>query len=86
MSPEEKKEILLKADKVLDEIRPFLMQDGGNVVVVDITDDYVLKIEFKGACCSCSMTDQTFKNGIEEIVRRSLPEIRSIQSITTINP
>jgi Fe-S cluster biogenesis protein NfuA len=85
MSPEEKKEIISKADKALDEIRPFLMQDGGNVDVVDVTDDYVLKIEFKGACCSCSMTDQTFKNGIEEIVRRTLPEIKSIQNITVVN-
>lgn len=85
MSPEEKKEIILKANIALDEIRPFLMQDGGNVDVVDVTDDYVLKIEFKGACCSCSMTDQTFKNGIEEIVRRSLPEIKSIQNITVVN-
>ncbi|MCX8079735.1 MAG: NifU family protein [Bacteroidia bacterium] len=86
MSPERKKEILNKANLALEEIRPFLMQDGGNVEVVDVTDDLVLKVEFKGACCSCSMTDQTFKNGIEEVIRKAIPEIKSIDNITQINP
>ncbi|MEX2596912.1 MAG: NifU family protein, partial [Salibacteraceae bacterium] len=49
----------------LDEIRPFLNEDGGDLKIVEITDDNVLRIEFTGACSSCSMNDMTFKNGVE---------------------
>jgi Fe-S cluster biogenesis protein NfuA len=81
MEEKKKRTLLKKADEALNEIRPYLIQDGGNVEVVDITDDMTLKITFLGSCCRCSMSDQTFRNGIEEIIRKNLPEIRAVENI-----
>ena len=63
----------------LDNIRPYLMADGGNVRVIEVTDDNVLKLEFVGNCGSCSMSTLTFKAGVEEALLKSVPEIKSIQ-------
>jgi Fe-S cluster biogenesis protein NfuA len=76
------KEILLKRiNTALDEIRPYLKDDGGDVEVVDITDDYILKIKLLGACGTCNMSTMTVSAGIEGAVRGSVPEIVSVESI-----
>lgn len=71
-------EILVKVEKSLDSIRPYLQNDGGNVKVVELTDDMTLKLEFLGACSSCSMSKMTFKAGIEEAIKRDVPEINNV--------
>jgi Fe-S cluster biogenesis protein NfuA len=70
-----------RVEDALDSIRPYLQADGGNVEVVEITDDQVLKLSLKGACRSCNMSHMTLKGGIEETVRRAVPEIKQIVSI-----
>lgn len=70
-----------RVEEALDSIRPYLEADGGNVEVVEITDDQTLKIELKGACKTCNMSHMTMKAGIEETVRRAVPEIKTIVSI-----
>lgn len=70
--------ILQKVEASLDRIRPFLERDGGNVKVVEISDEGMLSLEFTGACGSCSMSNMTFKNGIEENVKKDVPEIKSV--------
>ena len=55
-----------KVEEALDQIRPYLQADGGNVSLVEITDDFVVKVELLGACKSCSMSMMTMKAGIEE--------------------
>ena len=62
----------------LDNIRPYLLADGGDVRIVEITDDNVLKLEFMGNCGSCRMSTMTFKAGVEEAVLKAVPEIKSI--------
>ncbi len=62
----------------LDSIRPYLIADGGNVKITELTEDKVLKLEFVGACGSCPMSTMTFKAGVEEAIRKSVPEIQSI--------
>lgn len=71
-----------KVEAALDTIRPYLEADGGNVEVVEITSDQTLKIELKGACRTCNMSHMTMRSGIEETIRRSVPEIRNIISVT----
>jgi Fe-S cluster biogenesis protein NfuA len=70
-----------RVEEALDTIRPYLEADGGNVEVIEITDDQTLKIELKGACKTCHMSTMTMRSGIEETIKRAVPEIKNIISI-----
>lgn len=70
-----------RVEASLDNIRPYLVADGGNVKVLEITQDHVLRLEFVGNCGSCKMSTMTFKAGVEEAVKRSVPEVRSIEVV-----
>ncbi len=70
-----------RVEASLDSIRPYLLADGGNVKVLDISDDHILKLEFLGNCGSCPMSTMTFKAGVEEAIKKSVPEIKSIEVI-----
>jgi len=70
-----------RVEEALDSIRPYLAADGGNVEVVEITQDQDLKIEMKGACKTCNMSQMTIKAGIEETIRRAVPEIKNIIAV-----
>ncbi|MBO3270988.1 MULTISPECIES: NifU family protein [Hymenobacter] len=73
--------LLPRIEQALDGIRPYLAADGGNVRVLDITDDMVLQLELLGACGTCPMSPMTLKAGVEESVKKAVPEIRSVQAI-----
>jgi len=77
---------LERIEASLDTIRPYLEADGGNVRVFDLSLDNVLKLEFMGACGSCPMSTMTFKAGVEEAVKRAVPEIKSIEVINITHP
>lgn len=70
-----------KVEDALDTIRPYLQADGGNVEVVEIMDGTILKLELIGACKTCNMSQMTMKAGIEETIRRAVPEIKEIISV-----
>ncbi|MFN3800422.1 NifU family protein [Belliella pelovolcani] len=70
-----------KIEQALDSIRPYLEADGGNVKVVELTDDMVLKIELTGACSSCPMSTMTLKAGVEEAVKKAIPEIIKVEAV-----
>ena len=70
-----------KVEDALDTIRPYLEADGGNVEVVEITGGQTLRIELKGACKTCTMSHMTMRAGIEETIRRAVPEIKEIISV-----
>ncbi len=65
----------------LDSIRPYLEADGGNVKIFQITSDNVVKLEFVGACGTCPMSTMTFKAGVEEAIKKAVPEITRIEVI-----
>jgi Fe-S cluster biogenesis protein NfuA len=65
----------------LDTIRPYLEADGGNVRVVELTDDRVLKIEMLGNCGTCPMSTMTLKAGVEEAIKRAIPEIVRVEAV-----
>ena len=75
------KSLLEQVDKALDSIRPYLEADGGNVEVVEITDDKIVKVKLLGACDGCSMSSMTMKGGIEEAIIKSVPEITGVEEI-----
>ena len=70
-----------KVEDALDTIRPYLQADGGNVSVIEITSDQILKLELTGACKTCNMSHMTMKAGIEETIKRSVPEIKGVEAI-----
>ncbi|MBK5278188.1 MAG: NifU family protein [Bacteroidia bacterium] len=78
-------EILDRIESALNSIRPYLEADGGNVKVLEITKDNILKLEFMGNCGSCRMSTMTFKAGVEEAILRSVPEIKSIEVVNLMH-
>lgn len=68
-------------EKALESIRPYLEADGGNVRVVELTDEKVLKIEMLGSCGSCPMSSMTLKAGIEDAIKRAIPEIIRVEAV-----
>lgn len=65
----------------LNTIRPYLEADGGNVRILEITDEKVVKLEFVGNCGNCPMSTMTFKAGVEEAILRAVPEIQKVQVV-----
>jgi Fe-S cluster biogenesis protein NfuA len=70
-----------RVEEALDSIRPYLEADGGNVEVIEITSANVLRLELKGACKTCNMSHMTMRAGIEETIKRAVPEIKEIISV-----
>jgi Fe-S cluster biogenesis protein NfuA len=70
-----------RVDNALDSIRPYLEADGGDVKILEITDDRIVRLELLGACGSCPMSAMTFKGGIEEAVKRQVPEVNRVEAI-----
>ncbi len=75
------KDLFERVEKALDTIRPYLEADGGNVRIIEITDDYIVKLELLGACGSCPMSAMTLKAGVEEAIKKSVPEISKVEAI-----
>ena len=71
-----------KVDKLLAEIRPSLQADGGDVELVEITEDNVVMVRLTGHCGGCPMAQMTLKNGIERYLRQSLPEIKGVERVS----
>ena len=76
--------ILNKIKKALDEIRPFLEADGGDINFIELTDNWVVKVKLIGACSSCNISMMTLKNGVEMAVKRAVPEVKEVIEITSL--
>jgi Fe-S cluster biogenesis protein NfuA len=70
--------LFARINAALEGIRPYLLADGGNVKILEITADNVVKIEFEGACVSCSMSAMTFRSGIEDAILKAVPEVKKV--------
>ena len=78
MVVEAKSDFLERINATLDDVRPFLKVDGGNVEVVDVTEDNIVHVRWIGNCETCSMSAMTMKAGIEQAIRTKMPEIRGL--------
>jgi Fe-S cluster biogenesis protein NfuA len=78
METTEKLELLSKINSVLDKIRPYLVADGGDITLLDVTEDMVVKVKLLGACGSCPMSIQTLKAGVEYSLKSMIPEIKEV--------
>ena len=81
MTPEEKQDWMAKVDDALEEVRPHLAIDGGNIEVVNVSDGKIVEVKWLGACNGCSMTAMTMKAGVEETLRRRLPQINGVVAV-----
>ncbi|MCK4690015.1 MAG: NifU family protein [Candidatus Marinimicrobia bacterium] len=70
-----------KVEKVLDEIRPMLQADGGDVELVEVTDDGIVKVRLTGACSGCPMSTITLRMGIERKLKESIPEMKAVEQV-----
>lgn len=70
-----------KVQAALDKIRPTLQKDGGDVVLVDVTDEGVVQVQLTGACKGCPMSQMTLKNGIEKFLKSEVPEVKEVESV-----
>ncbi len=70
-----------KVEAALDKIRPMLQADGGDVELVEITDNGIVKVKLQGACAGCPMSQMTLKNGIERVVLKEVPEAKGVESV-----
>jgi Fe-S cluster biogenesis protein NfuA len=77
----DKKEIIDKVNSALEQIRPFLIDDGGDIELIEVTDDLTVKVKLLGACKSCSMSAMTLKGGVEESIKRVIPELKAVIAI-----
>jgi Fe-S cluster biogenesis protein NfuA len=77
-------EIKQRIEASLDSIRPYLIADGGNVKINQVTNDNIVTLEFVGACGNCPMSTMTFKAGVEEAIRKAVPEIKGIEVINLV--
>ena len=84
MSSTEKKELIQRVDAALDDVRPHLAVDGGDVEVVDVTDSHVVKIKWLGTCKDCTMSAMTMKAGIEQAIKGKIPEVSGIVAVNGI--
>lgn len=81
MNNNQNAEMIKKVEGVIDQIRPYLQADGGNIRFVELTEDYVVNVELLGACGSCPMSTMTLKAGVEQAMKKAIPEIKSVEAI-----
>ena len=70
-----------EVEEVLDKVRPQLAAEGGNVELVDVTDEGVVKVRLQGACASCPMSTMTLSMSIEKALKDNIPEVKEVQAV-----
>jgi Fe-S cluster biogenesis protein NfuA len=81
MIEKEKKQIITRITNALERIRPYLVQDGGDISLEEITDELVVKVKLHGACHGCPFSYQTLKAGVEQALRQEVPEIKELVAV-----
>lgn len=77
----DKIKLLEEVEIAVDTIRPYLKTDGGDVKILGITEEYVVELELLGSCGTCPMSPMTLKNGVEEAIKKAVPQIKSVHAI-----
>ena len=77
-------EFLARVEAALDQIRPYLQADGGDVKVLEVTPEMVLTLDMVGACGTCPMSPMTLKAGVEQAILKAVPEIKAVEAINVM--
>lgn len=70
-----------EVEEALDEVRPSIQADGGNVILDEITEDNVVKVRLAGACAGCPMSTMTLKQGVKKVLEANIPEIKEVRAV-----
>ena len=70
-----------KIESALEQVRPFLKADGGDVSLVEVTNDNIVRVKLHGACHGCSISNITMKAGVEEAIKNAVPEIKTVEAV-----
>lgn len=81
METEKKNELISRVNSALENVRPYLQADGGDISLVDVTDDMIVKVKLSGACYGCPFSAQTLKSGVEQALVKEIPEIKEVQAV-----
>jgi len=74
-------ELKINVEKALDEIRPFLQSDGGDISLLSIEDDKLVRVQLEGACTSCSVNQMTLRSGVEMTIKKYAPQIEQVINV-----
>jgi Fe-S cluster biogenesis protein NfuA len=77
-------ELKAKVEAAINDIRPFLVADGGDIELVDIKEGKIARVKLLGACSSCSMSPMTMRAGVEESIRKAVPEIIAVEAVNLV--
>ena len=75
-------ELRKNVEKALEEIRPFLQNDGGDISLIDIEDEKLVKVQLEGACTSCTVNQMTLKSGVEMTIKKYAPQIERVINLS----
>jgi Fe-S cluster biogenesis protein NfuA len=81
MTKKRNQELINKVEESLNSIRPYLQTDGGNVQLLEITDEMVVKLRLMGNCEDCPMSEMTMTAGVEETIKKAVPEIIKVEAV-----
>ncbi len=70
-----------QVQEALEKVRPALQRDGGDVELVEVTEDGVVKVKLQGACGGCPMSQMTLKMGIEKVIKEAVPQVQSVEAV-----
>ena len=78
---ENKESTILKINQAIEQLRPFLHADGGDMEFIELTEDAIVKVKLLGACSDCSMSHMTMRVGLEEALKIAAPEVIAVEAI-----
>lgn len=78
---QDKNTIVQNIEEALDSIRPYLKADGGDISLVEVTDEFVVKVKLEGSCHGCPLSMQTLKGGVEMVVKKAVPQVVEVVSV-----
>lgn len=81
MDATQKTEISEKVRAVIEQLRPYLQADGGDIAFMELTDELVVKVRLHGACGTCPHMQMTLKQGVEATLKKAIPEIKSVEAV-----
>ena len=78
---QDKQTVVKNIEEALDSIRPYLNADGGDITLIEVTDEFVVKVRLEGSCQGCPLSVQTLKGGVEMVVKKSVPQVTEVISV-----
>jgi len=79
---EDKAKLVQEVEKALESIRPYLNGDGGDISLIEVTDDFIVKVRLEGSCDGCPLSMQTLKGGVEIVVKKAVPQIVEVVAVS----